>query len=553
VLGLQIGPSGPGKVVVDHDGALTEQKSIELGGVAAGTLRVESGGQVQTPQCLVKNGSVQVRGAGAARSTLTTSADLEIAAPNGTGSLVIEGGGTVNAQGQVLIGNPTGVGTATVTGVDAAGRGASLSISSGARTIIAGAPGTQVEVSDGGGLFTSDVVIIGDGVNPGTVIVHQASSSAGVTLHSLWTAGPGEVFVGGRNQASELTVEDGGAINTSGAIHIGEAGDELGHFTVSGDASVVCDDLVVGSDGHGTLVIDGGALVESTGNGAVGDALLNNGQTPGSGVVTINSGITADTRWHVRGDLNVGTTGASGDVFLRSQGFVSIPTGLGLAILTVDGTLTVGPKGAVHGNGKLAVQQGRRVVNGGVIDPGLSPGRIEIEGDYEQTSDGVLKIEVAGLDPGQFDVLKISGNATLAGKVDLQFINGFVPKPGDNVDFAQISGQITGQLTGDTLIDAPASSSAGSGDSATSQPATSQPVAQAVVKWEVTPDGTCRMTVTDVTTADQSTLNASGSSGCGAGLCGAGVVPMLPLTLAGIGLIKGGLHRRGPRRSARAR
>jgi T5SS/PEP-CTERM-associated repeat protein len=549
VPGLQIGPSGPGKVVVDHDGVLTEQTSIQLGGVAAGTLRVESGGQVQTPQCLVKNGSVQVRGAGAARSALTTSADLEIAAGNGTASLVIESGGRVNAQGQVLVGAPNGVGTITVSGTDPSGLGSSLAIDSNTRTVIGGVPGTQVEVSDGGTFSTSDTVLIGTGVTPGTVSVHHTVSPAGLTLHPVWTAGPGAIFVGSKNQASELTVEDGGGINTSGPIHIGEGGDELGHFTVSGDASVVCDDLVVGSDGHGTLVIDGGALVESTGNGAVGDALLNNGQTPGSGVVTINSGITADTRWHVHGDLNVGTTGASGDIFLASQGFVSIPTGLGLAILTVDGTLTVGPKGAIHGNGKLAVLPGKRVVNGGLIDPGLSPGRIEIDGDYEQTSAGVLKIEVAGLDAGKFDVLKISGNATLAGRVDLQFINGFVPKAGDNVDFAQVSGQITGKLTGDTLIVVPGNSSTGSGDTATSQPATDQPVAQATVKWEVTPEGTCRMTVTSVSASDQAGGTAPAVPGCGAGSCGAGVVPMMPLTLVGMSVMK--LGRRRPRQDSR--
>jgi hypothetical protein len=210
----------------------------------------------------------------------------------------------------------------------------------------------------------------------------------------------------------------------------------------------------------------------------------------------------------------------------------------------VGGTLTVGKKGAISGNGTLAAAH--RVINGGFISPGLSPGMITIEGDYEQTSDGVLKIEVGGVEADQFDVLKISGNATLAGRVDLQFINGFVPKPGDNVDFVQVSGQITGKLTGDTLIDLPGNSSAGSGDTPTSQPATSEPVAQAVVKWEVTPDGTCRLTVTDVVTAGQSALDAPAAPACGAGACGAGVVPMLPLTLAGMGVMKLGRRRRAP-------
>ena len=228
------------------------------------------------------------------------------------------------------------------------------------------------------------------------------------------------------------------------------------------------------------------------------------------------------------GDLSVGTDNATGAIVL--QAILIGPFTFQGATLTVGGTLTVGKNGVINGNGTLAAAN--RVVNGGIISPGLSPGMITIEGDYEQTSDGVLKVEVGGVDAGQFDVLKVSGNATLAGRVDLQFINGFVPKPGDNVNFAQVAGQITGKLTGDTLV--PAGTDA----------ATDQPVVQASVKWEVTPEGTCRLTVTDVTAADQSAPGVSGIAGCGAGLCGAGVVPILPSTLVGLLALRPWLRRR---------
>jgi hypothetical protein len=213
----------------------------------------------------------------------------------------------------------------------------------------------------------------------------------------------------------------------------------------------------------------------------------------------------------------------AGRVTLAATPVVGVLFSFGGATLTVGGTLTVGSHGIIAGNGTLAASN--RVINlGGVIGPGLSPGKITIQGNYEQTDAGTLVIEVAGLEPGQFDVLHVTGNATLAGQVDLKFIDGFVPQPGDSVDFVQVDGTITGKLTGSTLIEAPGA------------PESGQPGARTEVKWEVTPEGACRLTVTDVM--------PDGDSGrllpaaCGAGLCGAGAVPLMPLTLIGLATLK---------------
>ena len=44
-----------------------------------------------------------------------------------------------------------------------------------------------------------------------------------------------------------------------------------------------------------------------------------------------------------------------------------------------------------------------------------------IEGDYEQTATGKLTIEVTGLGDGEFDVLNVTGNATLGGTLEMLF------------------------------------------------------------------------------------------------------------------------------------
>ena len=66
--------------------------------------------------------------------------------------------------------------------------------------------------------------------------------------------------------------------------------------------------------------------------------------------------------------------------------------------------------------------------NGGVVAPGLSPGTLTINGDYAQTADGVLEMEIAG---SQFDRLVVAGSASLDGLLRVQIPNGMTPSAGN--------------------------------------------------------------------------------------------------------------------------
>src|SRR5690606_16885246 len=85
---------------------------------------------------------------------------------------------------------------------------------------------------------------------------------------------------------------------------------------------------------------------------------------------------------------------------------------------------------------------------------GNSPGILTIQGNYTQTSTGVLEIEVGGLTPGtQHDRLDVvpdpnqpgSGVATLAGGLRVPLINGYVPPVGSEITFLNAA-NITGQF-----------------------------------------------------------------------------------------------------------
>src|SRR5262249_16745747 len=68
---------------------------------------------------------------------------------------------------------------------------------------------------------------------------------------------------------------------------------------------------------------------------------------------------------------------------------------------------------------------------GGQLTPGAL-GIISVNGNYTQTTNGVLSIAIGGANPGQFDRLQVSGTAALHGALDAYFINGYSPGPADS-------------------------------------------------------------------------------------------------------------------------
>jgi hypothetical protein len=97
--------------------------------------------------------------------------------------------------------------------------------------------------------------------------------------------------------------------------------------------------------------------------------------------------------------------------------------------------------GTLSGNGTIA---GDVLNNGGIVSPGASPGTLTITGNYTQTSTGVLSVELAGLTQGvTYDLLAITGNASLAGALNIVATAGFFPGAGDAFDimtYASVTG-----------------------------------------------------------------------------------------------------------------
>jgi hypothetical protein len=100
--------------------------------------------------------------------------------------------------------------------------------------------------------------------------------------------------------------------------------------------------------------------------------------------------------------------------------------------LTVKGVLT--NTGELEGKGTIIAN----VSSSGTVSPGESPGLLTINGSFTQSSSGILDIEIGGSNAGvDYDVLKVTGAATLGGTLRVTLLNGYVPPAGTEFDFLQ--------------------------------------------------------------------------------------------------------------------
>jgi len=114
---------------------------------------------------------------------------------------------------------------------------------------------------------------------------------------------------------------------------------------------------------------------------------------------------------------------------LANSGTLRVGTG---SLLTVKGALT--NTGEIEGNGTIVAN----VTSSGVVSPGASPGTLTIGGSFAQTASGILDVEIGGTNAGvDYDVLKVTGSATLAGTLRVTLLNGYVPPAGAGFAFLQ--------------------------------------------------------------------------------------------------------------------
>jgi len=227
---------------------------------------------------------------------------------------------------------------------------------------------------------------------------------------------------------------------TNGSIQSGGRIRCDGNTTVNATSSQR--DLRRPLDNYGTMTVKGGFGSNASGPitnkpGAVMDLQYQNSSIGLSGTIHNEGAMLKTTSAGAAGLPNVVNTGII-DIQMGSLQFhtsyVDFVQTAGETILNdtnIEMFLDVRPihleGGVLKGNGSII---GDIDNSGGTVSPGFSAGEIQVD-DYTQGPNGVLDIEIAGRNPGEFDVLAVAGTANLAGELTVTDINGFVAGGGD--------------------------------------------------------------------------------------------------------------------------
>jgi hypothetical protein len=245
-----------------------------------------------------------------------------------------------------------------------------------------------------------------------SLAVQQGSVIFDLNSQTYTVGGPVEITQAALNLVDGNLLQTG--VQNAVALSVGNNG-----FLGIGKVNSGSGDAFIGPGPQGAIVVVGGA--GSSWSNIRNLALDTNGPDPAQLNVSDQGAVS------VNRSLTVG----SGSLVLV-DGVSSINVGAGAP---VAGALRVGAGGVLTSGAPI---NGDIRNDGGRVRPGNSPGILSILGDFTQTADGTLEIEVGGLTPGtQHDLVTVvpPGVASIDGNIDVPFINGYAPAVGQQITF----------------------------------------------------------------------------------------------------------------------
>jgi fibronectin-binding autotransporter adhesin len=472
---------GTGSLVKVGSGTLTLSGAATLGGttVDGGTLAVSGGGTLNASDTITvgstagSSGTLNI-GAGGAATTSNF-----VVGFSGTGTLVVQNGGTITDSGG-YIGDLSGSqGAATVSGAG--------SMWTSTDTIEVGAAGTGTLIVENGGTVNS-----GGGGSVGV----SAGSSGTVTVTgpgSTWNNTPGGGLNIGSFGVGTLTISNGGTVinNTAFAANIGNGAGSQGTVIVTGPGSTWSNSsgVNIGASGTGVLTIADGGVVTAAGvsiatnAGSVGT--LNIGAAPGSPAAAPGTLTAASVAFGAgAGTLNFNHTSASYVFAPAISGAGAVNVLAGVTTLTAANTYTGGTTisgGALQlGNGGTSGSIVGNVTDNGALafnrsDIVTFPGAISGGGSLAQLGPGATILTGANTYTGGTTIsagtLQLGGGA-ISGSIvgDVADNGALVFNRSDPVTFAgaisgsgsvsQVGSGVT-VLTGNNSYGGPTTVSAG--------------------------------------------------------------------------------------------
>lgn len=295
----------------------------------------------------------------------------------------------------------------------------------------------------------------GVNVNGGGTLVNETGASITATMESAVavTSGGTETIVNSGTISSAVPAI--GALNNAsvsitnnvGGVITGTNGDAIDTIRSSGqaiilNAGIINGGIFLGGAPNQVTLVSGGRI---NGNLDLGPNSGSKLVLDGSGEQAISQAVTGSIRnlgsltkqgnsvWTIDEDLSApaSTNVIAGTLNVAENKALTSP------LVTIENGGTLMGSGIISGN----------LTNFGLVSPGNSLGTLTVSGDYTQSPNGTLRIEVAGLGPGQFDLLAVSGHASIAGTLQLIRLGNFQLQVGDKLTFLTAGRGVNGNFS----------------------------------------------------------------------------------------------------------
>lgn len=337
---LYMGLAGGGNRIEIRDGA----QLMSAGQVA---LNFQAGGTGNT---------LLVSGEG---SLFHTDRDLTIGYLGRDNALIVEAGAKAEAATGQIGGSTSVNNTGRVSGRSAGGTASAWEIGGQLFVGNTASSGNRLEVLGGGQVRARQASIGAGAASANNAVVVEGAGSL-LAVGKLASADPRSFVVGDSASGSSLTVSGGGAAEAHGGLTIGrQLGANANRVTLTDEGSrlVVENGFAVGRNGAGnTAAVSGGALLDTTGSAWIGAA---SGSPATGNSVSVDG---ATSRWHLGGDLNIGSALAP-----LSDGVEDTP-------LPVTPAAAAGNTLRISGGARVSQTGGATVIGGGgnLLDVGAA-------------------------------------------------------------------------------------------------------------------------------------------------------------------------------------
>jgi hypothetical protein len=157
--------------------------------------------------------------------------------------------------------------------------------------------------------------------------------------------------------------------------------------------------------------------------------------------ITYASVIDVGSLTTVTGDLTIASNAP--DAIVDMSSFTAFGCGTSEVTMTLDGGtvqmtngLTLCTNATLTGSTTLDGS----VTNHGTIQPGSSPGQLNLTGHLVLANSSRVRLEIGGYAPGQFDVVNVAGSVALGGTLAVTLVNNFASVMTNGASFTVLSG-----------------------------------------------------------------------------------------------------------------